>query len=143
MFDPSQNLKHLLKVVTLENLVSHRGLLHDGKLVLIGQINKYVFLIGLFMLLGRSCCVCLHYFLLHTENAKMHEVYLFLFDEFLLITKIKRSKKVRLLISFKHVYKDSRKVTIVWCYYCERLSSPVSVDINQSMGDASERVAVM
>ncbi|KAF4101274.1 pleckstrin homology domain-containing family G member 7 isoform X1 [Onychostoma macrolepis] len=57
-----ENLKHLLKAVTLENLVSHRSLLHDGKLVLI-------------------------------ENAKMHEVYLFLFDEFLLITKIKRSKK--------------------------------------------------
>ncbi|XP_059362642.1 pleckstrin homology domain-containing family G member 7-like isoform X2 [Carassius carassius] len=57
-----ENLKHLLKAVTLENLVSHRSLLHDGKLVL-------------------------------TENAKMHEVYLFLFDEFLLITKIKRSKK--------------------------------------------------
>ncbi|XP_052437517.1 pleckstrin homology domain-containing family G member 7 isoform X2 [Carassius gibelio] len=57
-----ENLKHLLKAVTLENLVSNRSLLHDGKLVLI-------------------------------ENAKMHEVYLFLFDEFLLITKIKRSKK--------------------------------------------------
>uniref|UniRef100_A0A672QHP0 Pleckstrin homology domain containing, family G (with RhoGef domain) member 7 n=1 Tax=Sinocyclocheilus grahami TaxID=75366 RepID=A0A672QHP0_SINGR len=57
-----ENLKHLLKAVSLENLVSHRSLLHDGKLVLI-------------------------------ENAKMHEVYLFLFDEFLLITKIKRSKK--------------------------------------------------
>ncbi|XP_016091798.1 pleckstrin homology domain-containing family G member 7 [Sinocyclocheilus grahami] len=57
-----ENLKHLLKAVTLENLVSHRSLLHDGKLVLI-------------------------------ENAKMHEVYLFLFDEFLLITKLKRSKK--------------------------------------------------
>ncbi|KAL1256959.1 hypothetical protein QQF64_012504, partial [Cirrhinus molitorella] len=57
-----ENLKHLLKAVTLENLVSHRSLLHDGKLVLI-------------------------------ENAKMHEVYLFLFNEFLLITKIKRSKK--------------------------------------------------
>uniref|UniRef100_A0A673LB44 Pleckstrin homology domain-containing family G member 7-like n=3 Tax=Sinocyclocheilus rhinocerous TaxID=307959 RepID=A0A673LB44_9TELE len=57
-----ENLKHLLKAVTLENLVSHRSLLHDGKLVLI-------------------------------ENAKMHEVYLLLFDEFLLITKIKRSKK--------------------------------------------------
>ncbi|XP_043072602.1 pleckstrin homology domain-containing family G member 7 isoform X2 [Puntigrus tetrazona] len=57
-----ENLKHLLKAVTLENLVSHRSLLHDGKLILI-------------------------------ENAKMHEVYLFLFDEFLLITKIKRSKK--------------------------------------------------
>lgn len=57
-----ENLKHLLKSVTLENLVSHRSLLHDGKLVLI-------------------------------ENAKLHEVYLLLFDEFLLITKIKRSKK--------------------------------------------------
>lgn len=29
------------------------------------------------------------------ENAKLIDVYLFLFDEFLLITKIKRNKKVR------------------------------------------------
>ncbi|XP_035520238.1 pleckstrin homology domain-containing family G member 7 isoform X1 [Morone saxatilis] len=57
-----ENLKHLLKAVTLENLISHRSLLHDGKLVL-------------------------------TENAKLIDVYLFLFDEFLLITKIKRIKK--------------------------------------------------
>lgn len=57
-----ENLKHLLKTVTLENLISHRSLLHDGKLVL-------------------------------TENTKLIDVYLFLFDEFLLITKIKRNKK--------------------------------------------------
>ncbi|XP_029552602.1 pleckstrin homology domain-containing family G member 7 [Salmo trutta] len=57
-----ENLKHLLKAVTLENLTAHRSLLHEGKLVL-------------------------------TENAKLHDVYLFLFDEFLLITKIKRNKK--------------------------------------------------
>ncbi|XP_053174833.1 pleckstrin homology domain-containing family G member 7 [Scomber japonicus] len=57
-----ENLKHLLKAVTLENLISHRSLLHEGKLVLI-------------------------------ENTKMIDVYLFLFDEFLLITKIKRNKK--------------------------------------------------
>nr|XP_057930831.1 pleckstrin homology domain-containing family G member 7 [Doryrhamphus excisus] len=57
-----ENLKHLLKAVTLENLISHRSLLHDGKLLL-------------------------------TENTKLLDVYLFLFDEFLLITKIKRSKK--------------------------------------------------
>ncbi|XP_041694013.1 pleckstrin homology domain-containing family G member 7 isoform X1 [Coregonus clupeaformis] len=57
-----ENLKHLLKSVTLENLISHRSLLHKGKLVL-------------------------------TENGKLHDVYLFLFDEFLLITKIKRNKK--------------------------------------------------
>uniref|UniRef100_A0A3Q3H051 Pleckstrin homology domain containing, family G (with RhoGef domain) member 7 n=1 Tax=Labrus bergylta TaxID=56723 RepID=A0A3Q3H051_9LABR len=56
------NLKHLLKAVTLENLISHRSLLHDGKLVLV-------------------------------ENTKLVDVYLFLFDEFLLITKIKRNKK--------------------------------------------------
>lgn len=31
-----QNLKHLLKAVTLENLISHRSLLHEGKLVLSG-----------------------------------------------------------------------------------------------------------
>lgn len=57
-----ENLKHLLKAVTLENLISHRSLLHEGKLVL-------------------------------TENTKLIDVYLFLFDEFLLITKIKRNKK--------------------------------------------------
>ncbi|XP_056273112.1 pleckstrin homology domain-containing family G member 7 isoform X2 [Pseudoliparis swirei] len=57
-----ENLKHLLKAVTLENLISHRSLLHEGKVVL-------------------------------TENAKLIDVYLFLFDEFLLITKIKRNKK--------------------------------------------------
>ncbi|KAI3371451.1 hypothetical protein L3Q82_024048, partial [Scortum barcoo] len=57
-----ENLKHLLKAVTLENLITHRSLLHEGKLVL-------------------------------TENAKLVDVYLFLFDEFLLITKIKRNKK--------------------------------------------------
>ncbi|XP_031716479.1 pleckstrin homology domain-containing family G member 7 isoform X2 [Anarrhichthys ocellatus] len=57
-----ENLKHLLKAVTLENLISHRSLLHEGKVVL-------------------------------TENTKLIDVYLFLFDEFLLITKIKRNKK--------------------------------------------------
>ncbi|CDQ95949.1 unnamed protein product, partial [Oncorhynchus mykiss] len=57
-----ENLKHLLKSASLENLISHRSLLHKGKLVL-------------------------------TENGKLQNVYLFLFDEFLLITKIKRNKK--------------------------------------------------
>ncbi|XP_034735274.1 pleckstrin homology domain-containing family G member 7 isoform X1 [Etheostoma cragini] len=57
-----ENLKHLLKAVTLENLLSHRSLLHEGKMGL-------------------------------TENTKLKDVYLFLFDEFLLITKIKRNKK--------------------------------------------------
>uniref|UniRef100_A0A8C6PWM6 Pleckstrin homology and RhoGEF domain containing G7 n=1 Tax=Nothobranchius furzeri TaxID=105023 RepID=A0A8C6PWM6_NOTFU len=57
-----ESLKHLLKAVTLENLISHRSLLHEGRLVL-------------------------------TENTKQIDVYLFLFDEFLLITKIKRNKK--------------------------------------------------
>ncbi|XP_026886553.2 pleckstrin homology domain-containing family G member 7 isoform X2 [Electrophorus electricus] len=57
-----ENLKHLIKAATPENLISHRNLLHDGKLTL-------------------------------TENTKLQEVYLFLFDEFLLITKIKRKKK--------------------------------------------------
>lgn len=57
-----ESLKHLLKAVTLDNLISHRSLLHEGKLVL-------------------------------TENTKLIDVYLFLFDEFLLITKIKRTKK--------------------------------------------------
>ncbi|XP_059917430.1 pleckstrin homology domain-containing family G member 7 isoform X1 [Gadus macrocephalus] len=57
-----ESLKHLLKTVTLDNLINHRSLLHDGKLIA-------------------------------TENTKMVDVYLFLFDEFLLITKIKRNKK--------------------------------------------------
>ncbi|XP_043979896.1 pleckstrin homology domain-containing family G member 7 [Gambusia affinis] len=57
-----ESLKHLLKAVTLDNLISHRSLLHEGRLVL-------------------------------TENTKLIDVYLFLFDEFLLITKIKRIKK--------------------------------------------------
>ncbi|KAK9516862.1 hypothetical protein VZT92_024771 [Zoarces viviparus] len=57
-----ENLKHLLKAVTLEDLISHRSLLHEGKVAL-------------------------------TENTKLIDVYLFLFDEFLLITKIKRNKK--------------------------------------------------
>ncbi|XP_077372659.1 pleckstrin homology domain-containing family G member 7 isoform X1 [Festucalex cinctus] len=57
-----ETVKHLLKAVTLGNLISHRSLLHEGKLVL-------------------------------TENAKLIDVYLFLFDEFLLITKMKRNKK--------------------------------------------------
>lgn len=34
-----QNLKHLLKAVTLENLISHRSLLHEGKLVLTGAYS--------------------------------------------------------------------------------------------------------
>lgn len=57
-----ENLKHLLKAVTLENLISHRSLLHEGRMVL-------------------------------TENTKLIDVYLFLFDEFLLITRTKRNKK--------------------------------------------------
>ncbi|KAK0152309.1 Pleckstrin y domain-containing family G member 7 [Merluccius polli] len=57
-----ESLKHLLKTVTLDNLITHRSLLHDGKLIA-------------------------------TENTKTFDVYLFLFDEFLLITKIKRNKK--------------------------------------------------
>ncbi|KAM9481198.1 pleckstrin homology domain-containing family G member 7 isoform 1-T1 [Clarias gariepinus] len=57
-----ENLKHLLKTVSLENLVTQRSLRHEGKLTL-------------------------------TENAKLNDVYVFLFDEFLLITKVKRNKK--------------------------------------------------
>lgn len=41
----------------------------------------------------------MHFCTIHctlTENAKLHEVFLFLFDEFLLITKLKRTKKVGL-----------------------------------------------
>ncbi|KAL4658462.1 pleckstrin homology domain-containing family G member 7 [Arapaima gigas] len=57
-----ENLKHLLKAVSLDSLVTQQSLLHEGKLSLI-------------------------------ENSKLREVCLFLFEEFLLITKIKRSKK--------------------------------------------------
>lgn len=57
-----ENLKHLLKAVALENLVSQRSLRYEGKLTL-------------------------------AENSKLNDVYLFLFDEFLLITKVKRNKK--------------------------------------------------
>lgn len=41
-----QTLKHLLKAVTLENLISHRSLLHEGKLVLTGARrwwNRFTF----------------------------------------------------------------------------------------------------
>lgn len=46
MFTVLQTLKHLLKAVTLENLISHRSLLHEGKLVLTGargQRNCHTF----------------------------------------------------------------------------------------------------
>lgn len=39
--------------------------------------------------------ISLHLSALSPENTKLVDVYLFLFDEFLLITKIKRNKKVR------------------------------------------------
>lgn len=35
-----------------------------------------------------------------TENAKLNDVYMFLFDEFLLITKVKRNKKVQYIKGF-------------------------------------------
>ncbi|KAI1882100.1 hypothetical protein AGOR_G00247210 [Albula goreensis] len=57
-----ESLRHLMKAVSLENLVANRSLLYEGRLVL-------------------------------TENTKQQDVYLFLFDEFLLITKMKRNKK--------------------------------------------------
>uniref|UniRef100_A0A8C9TF19 Pleckstrin homology domain containing, family G (with RhoGef domain) member 7 n=2 Tax=Scleropages formosus TaxID=113540 RepID=A0A8C9TF19_SCLFO len=57
-----ENLKHLLKAVSLDNLVTQRSLLYEGKLSLV-------------------------------ENSKLREVCLFLFEEFLLITKVKRGKK--------------------------------------------------
>ncbi|KAG7454590.1 hypothetical protein MATL_G00261370 [Megalops atlanticus] len=57
-----ESLRHLMKTVSLENLVANRSLVHEGRLVLI-------------------------------ENAKLQDVYLFLFDEFLLVTKMKRNKK--------------------------------------------------
>ncbi|KAJ0069976.1 hypothetical protein NL108_017995, partial [Boleophthalmus pectinirostris] len=93
-----ENLKHLLKAVTLENLISHRSLLFEGRLVL-------------------------------TENTKLLDVYLFLFDEFLLITKIKRSKKrsieqnpLRLPQNqeLEHLLKDGWTFTVV--------DQPVSLD---------------
>ncbi|XP_058842157.1 pleckstrin homology domain-containing family G member 7-like [Acipenser ruthenus] len=57
------NLKHVFKQTSLENLISsNQNLLHEGRLNLTG-------------------------------STKVQEVYLFLFDDFLLITKNKRSKK--------------------------------------------------
>lgn len=35
-----QTLKHLLKTVTADNLISHRSLLHEGKLVLTGACSS-------------------------------------------------------------------------------------------------------
>ncbi|XP_048826126.1 pleckstrin homology domain-containing family G member 7 isoform X2 [Brienomyrus brachyistius] len=57
-----ENLKHLLKVATLDNLITHRNMLFEGKVSLV-------------------------------EQPKVREVHLFLFEEFLLITKVKRNKK--------------------------------------------------
>ncbi|XP_023664724.2 pleckstrin homology domain-containing family G member 7 isoform X1 [Paramormyrops kingsleyae] len=57
-----ENLKHLLKVATLDNLITHRNMLFEGKVSVI-------------------------------EQSKVREVHLFLFEEFLLITKVKRNKK--------------------------------------------------
>ncbi|KAJ8245402.1 hypothetical protein GJAV_G00270360 [Gymnothorax javanicus] len=59
-----ESLRHLMKAVSLENLVANRNLLHEGRLALIA------------------------------ENGKQQDVCLFLFDEFLLITKVKRNKKL-------------------------------------------------
>uniref|UniRef100_A0A3B3XN01 Pleckstrin homology domain containing, family G (with RhoGef domain) member 7 n=1 Tax=Poecilia mexicana TaxID=48701 RepID=A0A3B3XN01_9TELE len=86
-----ESLKHLLKAVTLDNLISHRSLLHEGKLVL-------------------------------TENTKLIDVYLFLFDEFLLITKIKRSKKVctHLNLELDQLLKEGCTFTV--------LDQPISLD---------------
>lgn len=47
-----QNLKHLIKPVTLENLITHRSLLHEGKLVLTGvdswRQSKAVYVLSAF-----------------------------------------------------------------------------------------------
>uniref|UniRef100_A0A3B4AK09 Uncharacterized protein n=1 Tax=Periophthalmus magnuspinnatus TaxID=409849 RepID=A0A3B4AK09_9GOBI len=37
-----ENLKHLLKAVTLENLISHRSLLHEGRLVLTEVLRVFL-----------------------------------------------------------------------------------------------------
>uniref|UniRef100_W5NDV9 Pleckstrin homology domain containing, family G (with RhoGef domain) member 7 n=1 Tax=Lepisosteus oculatus TaxID=7918 RepID=W5NDV9_LEPOC len=62
-----------------------------------------------------------------TENAKLQDVYLFLFDEFLLITKIKRSKKVRTgkidirsNQEFQSIFKEGGTFTV--------LDQPMSLD---------------
>lgn len=50
-----QNLKHLLKAVTLENLISHRSLLHEGKLVLTGAHSCSAFYeLAALMIWGKS-----------------------------------------------------------------------------------------
>ena len=36
----AQSLKHLLKTVTLDNLINHRSLLHDGKLIATGWCSS-------------------------------------------------------------------------------------------------------
>uniref|UniRef100_A0A3B3BYE6 Pleckstrin homology domain containing, family G (with RhoGef domain) member 7 n=1 Tax=Oryzias melastigma TaxID=30732 RepID=A0A3B3BYE6_ORYME len=75
--------EHLLKTVTADNLISHRSLLHEGKLVL--------------------------------TNTKLIDAYLFLFDEFLLITKIKKSKK-----ELDQLLKEGSTFTV--------LDQPISLD---------------
>ncbi|XP_064174670.1 pleckstrin homology domain-containing family G member 7 isoform X1 [Anguilla rostrata] len=60
-----ESLRHLMKAASLENLVANRTLLYEGRLVL-----------------------------LTAESGKQQDVYMFLFDEFLLITKMKRKKRL-------------------------------------------------
>ena len=116
----AQSLKHLLKTVTLENLINHRSLLHDGKLIATGQCSSpqgiqvipvciqeweplalavyhlpYIRIAELERCVhGEFCPFIIFCSVWWPENTKMVDVYLFLFDEFLLITKIKRNKKV-------------------------------------------------
>lgn len=60
-----------------------------------------------------------------TENAKLIDVCLFLFDEFLLITKIKRSKKVcHSVVPFSHHSKYSLQLDLtlfkIWSVFLYR-----------------------
>uniref|UniRef100_A0A3Q3JA09 Pleckstrin homology domain containing, family G (with RhoGef domain) member 7 n=1 Tax=Monopterus albus TaxID=43700 RepID=A0A3Q3JA09_MONAL len=95
-----ENLKHLLKTVTLENLISHRSLLHDGKLVLTEH--------------KADRCVSVP-------------------KKILLITKIKRNKKVRHSVvlnqELDQLLKDGCTFTV--------LDQPVSLDRLQLKNIAS------
>lgn len=96
----------------------NRSLLHDGKLFLIGQTDE-LFPFLFFEMVAQFAYATYYYSdFFHTENTKQQEVYLFLFDEFLLITKIKRNKKVRLCNGLKNVciYKRRESLSVVCCW---------------------------
>ncbi|KPP66945.1 hypothetical protein Z043_114512 [Scleropages formosus] len=91
-----ENLKHLLKAVSLDNLVTQRSLLYEGKLSLVGRSKGHLRsnLADFPCRPERPCAAHeSNTVSLLAENSKLREVCLFLFEEFLLITKVKRGKK--------------------------------------------------